>query len=305
MLRLLFVFLTGLLSVSACTAKTPENPTQEKEYDQKIANSLLWKISGNGLSKPSYLFGTIHMICASDFVWTNAMQKAFGSAEKLCLEMDLDDPGLAMEAMMGMMATDGKQLKSYFTDAQWEKLKAFMKEQPGMGGIPLEMMQMMKPVMLLSMLSTKGVACDSTLSYEMVLMEKAKAGEKEVLGLETAGEQLSALNTLPSDSVVAQIVAFLDGKDEEGSKEMNAMTKAYKTQNLGLLDTLINNSMSLGNTTSKGALLDDRNANWISRMTEKMKPNSVFFGVGAGHLPGTKGVITLLRKAGYKVEPLL
>ncbi len=305
MLRLIFAFFTGLLTVSACTAKTPEAPTQENRSTEKIANSLLWKISGNGLSKPSYLFGTIHMICAGDFVWTNAMQKAFGSAEKLCLEMDLDDPGLAMEAMMGMMATDGKQLKSYFTDAQWEKLGALVKTQPGMGGLGIEMLQMMKPVMLLSMISAKGVACDSTLSYEMVLMEKAKAADKELLGLETAAEQLSALNTLPTDSVVAQIVAFLDGKDEGGSKELNAMTEAYKTQNLGRLDSLINSSMSLGDATSKGALLEDRNARWISRMTEKMKPNSVFFGVGAGHLPGEKGVIQLLRKAGYKVEPLL
>ncbi len=305
MLRLIFAFFTGLLTVSACTAKTPEAPTQESRSTEKIANSLLWKISGNGLSKPSYLFGTIHMICAGDFVWTNAMQKAFGSAEKLCLEMDLDDPGLAMEAMMGMMATDGKQLKSYFTDAQWEKLGTLVKTQPGMGGLGIEMLQMMKPVMLLSMISAKGVACDSTLSYEMVLMEKAKAADKELLGLETAAEQLSALNTLPTDSVVAQIVAFLDGKDEGGSKELNAMTEAYKTQNLGRLDSLINSSMSLGDATSKGALLEDRNVRWISRMTEKMKPNSVFFGVGAGHLPGDKGVIQLLRKAGYKVEPLL
>jgi uncharacterized protein YbaP (TraB family) len=305
MLRFLFAFLTGMLSVGACTAKAPKAAVEERLSSEKIANSLLWKISGNGLSKPSYLFGTIHMICASDFVWTNAMQKAFGSAEKLCLEMDLDDPGLAMEAMMGMMATDGTKLRSYFTDAQWKKLDAVVKAQPGMGGMGLDMLQMMKPVMLLSMLSTKGVACDSTLSYEMVLMEKAKAGNKEVIGLETAGEQLSALNTLPTDSVIAQIVAFLDGTDEGGSKELNAMTAAYKMQNLGQLDTLINNSMSLGNAASKGALLDDRNDRWIARMTEKMKPASVFFGVGAGHLPGSKGVIQLLRKAGYKVEPLL
>ena len=303
MLRFIFAFFTGLLTVSACTAHTPKIAVEEKGAAVKIANSLLWKISGNGLSKPSYLFGTIHMICASDFVWTNAMQKAFGSADKLCLEMDLDDPSLAMEAMMGMMATDGRQLKSYFTDAQYAKLETLMKGQTG--GMGLEMLQMMKPVMLLSMLSSKGVACDSTLSYEMVLMEKAKAGDKELLGLETAGEQLSALNSIPTDSVVAQIVAFLDGKEEGGSTELRAMTEAYKAQNLSALDTLINNSMSLGDASSKGALLDDRNARWIARMTEKMKDASVFFGVGAGHLPGTKGVIQLLRKAGYKVEPVL
>ncbi len=303
MLRFIFAFFTGLLTVSACTAKAPKVAVEESGPAVKTANSLLWKISGAGLSKPSYLFGTIHMICADDFVWTNVMQKAFGSAEKLCLEMDLDDPGLAMEAMMGMMATDGKTLKSYFTPEQYAKLETLLKGQTG--GMGLEMLQMMKPVMLLSMLSSKGVTCDSTLSYEMVLMEKAKAGDKELIGLETAGEQLSALNSIPTDSVVAQIVAFLDGKEEGGSKELRAMTEAYKAQNLSALDTLINNSMSLGDASSKGALLDDRNGRWIARMTDRMKGSSVFFGVGAGHLPGSKGVIQLLRKAGYKVEPVL
>ncbi len=35
-----------------------------------------------------------------------------------------------------------------------------------------------------------------------------------------------------------------------------------------------------------------------------MPEKSVVIAVGAGHLPGEFGVIKLLRKAGYKVEPV-
>jgi uncharacterized protein len=51
-------------------------------------------------------------------------------------------------------------------------------------------------------------------------------------------------------------------------------------------------------------LLEERNKNWVPQMEEAMKAKSIFMGVGAGHLGGDYGVISLLRKAGYSVEPI-
>jgi uncharacterized protein YbaP (TraB family) len=51
-------------------------------------------------------------------------------------------------------------------------------------------------------------------------------------------------------------------------------------------------------------LLYNRNRNWVSKLSDLMVSNSLVVAVGAGHLPGDKGVINLLRKAGYKVEPV-
>jgi uncharacterized protein YbaP (TraB family) len=52
-------------------------------------------------------------------------------------------------------------------------------------------------------------------------------------------------------------------------------------------------------------LLDDRNERWIPILQKEFKKNSLFIAVGAGHLPGEKGVIQLLRNAGYTVEAVL
>ncbi|HEX2607399.1 MAG TPA: TraB/GumN family protein, partial [Flavisolibacter sp.] len=51
-------------------------------------------------------------------------------------------------------------------------------------------------------------------------------------------------------------------------------------------------------------LLYNRNANWAKKLDGLLEQNSLVVAVGAGHLPGEKGVISLLRKAGYKVEPV-
>ena len=82
--------------------------------------------------------------------------------------------------------------------------------------------------------------------------------------------------------------------------EYNGLIKAYKQQDLPRLYELIKNTKDFGD--DMGAFLDERNQKWIGRMGDKMKGHSVFFAVGAGHLWGDQGVISLLRKAGYNVE---
>jgi uncharacterized protein YbaP (TraB family) len=87
---------------------------------------------------------------------------------------------------------------------------------------------------------------------------------------------------------------------KEMDSEYTAMVSAYKSQDLPALYKQMEDSKDLQNEL--GVFLDDRNKRWIPRMENKMKGNSVFFAVGAGHLWGNNGVINLLRKAGYKVE---
>lgn len=291
-----FFFLFTLLAVLSCSrASTAETVTKDPK-----ANSLLWKVSGNGLQKPSYVFGTIHMICAGDFVWTNAMQGAFARSEQVCMEMDLDDPATMFQAAAGMMSMDGKKLRDYFTPEEYARLDAWMRKENGMG---LDLLDMMKPAMLLTLVSAKTGSCDSTVSYEMVLMEKAKNAKtpKEIVGLEPVAEQLEVLNSIPPDTIVKQVMAIVDQKEGAGSDEFVNLVNAYKTQNLSQLDSLMTVSPSL-QSGDRAIMLDNRNARWVDRMAKFMKENQTFFAVGAGHLPGKNGILHLLRQAGYTVE---
>ena len=54
-------------------------------------NSLLWKISGNGLEKPSYVFGTIHMICENDYIMTPVIEKTIQSVDAYYAELDFSN----------------------------------------------------------------------------------------------------------------------------------------------------------------------------------------------------------------------
>ncbi|GAA4468134.1 TraB/GumN family protein [Nemorincola caseinilytica] len=270
--------------------------------------SLLWQISGKGLPKSSYLFGTIHLICPTDHVWTTTMQQTLDKSEKVCLELDMSAMGLGADddldeatmANMNMMLDFTKALSEYFTPQQYKQLEKYVRDSLNMSP---SMILMLKPVTML-MLITQHTAspCDAPLSYEADIMHRV-AGKKEMMGLETMFEQFKALETIPADSAVKYILESMDDKKaREEQEEYRKMITAYKSQDIATLHTMIASSGQMG--TSAAALLDDRNKKWIDRMAGMMHGSSVFFAVGAGHLAGPNGVISLLRKAGYTVTPL-
>ncbi|RYD54720.1 MAG: TraB/GumN family protein [Sphingobacteriales bacterium] len=284
-IALLIVFLFPFLAVA-----------QQSATDGK---SLLWKITSSELKKPSYLLGTIHLICPEDLVWTPAMKKSLQEAEKICLEMDMDDPSLMMEIALGMVDNSGKKLKDYFTAEQYVKVTRFVSDSLKMD---IAMFQQVKPVALHTLLATKSAECADAMAYETMLTDEAKKQNKEVIGLEAASEQLELLNNMPEDSVINDLLEVAMGGYKDEREKYRKLVQLYKSQDLPALYSYIEQHKN--DVGDINAFLSERNEKWISRMTEKMDSNSVFFAVGAGHLWGERGVITLLRKSGYKVTPV-
>lgn len=260
--------------------------------------SLLWKISGKDMQQPSYLFGTIHIVCADKYVWTETMRKTFESSNELCLEMDMDDPGIIMQVAAGMMEQSGKKLEDYFTEEEYTLIEKYFRDSLG---VNIAMFTGMKPVVLQTLLTSSAQLCDSVVSYEVKLSEAAKNVNKEITGLETAAEQIRLLDQIPPDSIVKELVRVARGQSDEPSMYY-AMIDAYVKQNIAELYALIIKSKEQGDNLD--AFLDERNEKWIDRMAERMDQRSVFFAVGAGHLWGEKGLINLLRDQGYTIEPL-
>ena len=261
--------------------------------------SLLWQITGKGLNKPSYLFGTMHQICEDDYVWTDKMKASLSKSEKVCFEIDMDDPGMLMAVTNGMIDKSGKELKDYFTPEQYQLVQQYIKDSLGLDII---MFQKMKPVMLQTMMSLKDVYCKNPVSYEENIMKDAQKDHKEILGLEEPAEQLKVLETIPVDTVITKLLEEITQHKKEGDDEYQKLIGAYKQQDVPALYEMITDSKSLSD--DMGEFLDVRNKKWIPRMSDKMNRSSVFFAVGAGHLWGDNGVINLLRKDGYEVKAL-
>ena len=138
---------------------------------------------------------------------------------------------------------------------------------------------------------------------EQLVMEEAGKHNKEIDGLETLEYQLGIFDQIPYATQAKYLLEMINDSGKEGNDaELVIMTNAYRNQELNKMDELINKEASISGYTD--ILLYNRNVNWANKLQTLMPQNAVVIAVGAGHLPGDKGVINLLRKAGYKVDPV-
>ena len=263
---------------------------------QTEKKSLLWKISGNGLAKESFLFGTIHIAC--DATLSKKVLTALDKTDQLCLELDMDDPSMQVQMMSKMMMKDGVTIESLMTPEDFTMVDAFFKKNSGMS---LKMMNTIKPFALSAMLYPKMLDCPMQ-SIESELMKVTKEQNEETIGLETISEQLAVFDAIPYQKQVDELVKTAKSDLANSKKELQQMLELYKTEDIDAMLNFTDSSESAMTSEFKDELLDSRNKNWIERISKIASEKPTFFGVGAAHLAGENGVIKLLRKQGYKVE---
>jgi uncharacterized protein len=291
----LIYFLVLMLSLSNVKAQTNNSVLKT----DATGNTLLWEISGNGLAAPSYLFGTFHLLCKDDINFSNALKQAIKSSNEIYLELDLDDPATIMGALMLMNMKDGKKLKDLYTPDEYKRVSDFFKDSLK---TPISLFQRMKPEFLIALLYPKMMPCSSASSVEEEIMQLAKAGDKEVKGLETMAFQASVFDSIPYEKQAAELLNTIDSL-EKSKTDFVLMLNAYKNQRLDEIEKIVN-TPEFGVAENQDILLDNRNKNWIQQLKVIMKKNPVFTAVGAGHLVGKNGLIALLRAEGYTVRGL-
>ena len=255
--------------------------------------SLLWEISGNGLSKSSYLYGTIHMICGNDYLLSDKTKKAFTASDNLVLEVNLSDP---KELSVAQQLAYGKEpLSKTLSPEQLNDLDALLQKRTGMTVKQVDKFSLMT---VMSLITMKSFGCVDIKSYEMEFIAMAKESDKSVTGFETLQSQMDFLSKGYSD---AEMITMLQESNDDTTKKM---VQNYIQENLPELYKDIT-APKVMNENAKKWLLDVRNENWVVKMPDMMKDKSTFFAVGAAHLLDEQGVINLLRKKGYIVKPIL
>ncbi|CAL1519595.1 TraB/GumN family protein [Chitinophaga sp. MM2321] len=262
-------------------------------------SALLWKISGKDLQHPSYLFGTMHLQCKDEFSIPPAVTSAMHESTSLCMEMDLSDPEIPKKIDSLLMLPQGDpSLHDDMDSTKFDELLRYFKDSLG---IDLIKLQSAKPLLTTTIMLQRGVPCKQAISIERELMETAIRENKPLSGLELVEDQVKLFDSIP-DKVEGEMLLSLLHDIQHSYKDYYEMAAAYKQQDLQKIQQLISSVPALKDY--QDLLLYNRNASWIPKIKAQLAKGSVFFAVGAGHLPGDKGVITLLQKEGYTVEPV-
>ena len=282
-----------------------------------INAQLLYKISGNGLEKPSYIIGTHHLANVGFVEKINGVKEALTETEQVYGELKWDamaNPDSLKAMQERMMLPEGQTLKTILTPEQYKRLDAFMTAKMGAGmSNPMVEAQMGKltPMalvtqfqVLLFLMNHMG-EFDPSSTFDQYFQAQAQKNNLPCGGLETMSFQAQVLyGSTPMERQVEQLMCLIDN-EQFNVQMLEEMTKAFYAQDLDALKKAMD--VKLGTSCDskpeeEAALIDNRNADWLSKMPAIMKQAPTFFAVGAGHLPGEKGVLQLLRNAGYTVE---
>jgi uncharacterized protein YbaP (TraB family) len=271
---------------------------------------LLWKVSGNGLEKPSYLFGTHHLAPYSIMEQIEGLKPAFDATSLVVGELKMSDmrSQAAMQLMQQqMMMTDGKTIKDLFTPDEYALVNNYVKEQMQ---FDLSQAPMIKPafisnniVLLLYMKSVNGYNPQEQL--DGYFQTKALEDGKTVVGLETIEFQFDLLFNSATVERQAELLACTLGDVDKTLEKAKKLTDAYMAQDLKTILELIEEREGTKCDPlpeEMEAMAGNRNVAWMKKLPGIMKEQSAFVAVGALHLVGDKGLINLFKEAGYTVE---
>lgn len=266
-----------------------------------LKTSLLWKIESKKANKPSYLFGSMHMIQKKYYHFSDTLKKYILSVDEVVME--LGNMPNQMEMLAKLRLPEGETLDKYFRPTQLDSLLDYMENELSIPRTTYStMLNKMKPFVLMQTLMAKQFQGEMK-SYDLHIMKLAKENELPLFGLETIDEQLSFFDKIPYKKLINNICKQAQNSDST-MKATLQLQKIYASRNLDRIAAMIQNNSSMITTDFQNVFLDKRNLNWVKQLKKRLKKKQLFIAVGAAHLIGQNGLIQLLRQEGYTITPI-
>ncbi|WP_153801036.1 TraB/GumN family protein [Foetidibacter luteolus] len=261
----------------------------------KTTNTLLWRICGKGLEKPSYLFGTMHLNDKRLFSFTDSVYKAIEQSAGFAMEVNPDE--MAAYYVNNIFdGLEGKKLNKVLKESDYNRYSVALAKRLKKPADEITTRDIVKEKnKWVSEFFEKG---EMPTFVDAYLYNVARRQGKWVGGIEDIADQAGLLE----DLVDKTDIDFLLADDKSyASKEMDKMINWYSAQNLDDIENYTANQPAI----EKDVLLVKRNKKMARRIDSLAFVRTMFFAIGAAHLPGEEGVITLLRQRGFTVEPVL
>lgn len=301
--------LTGVLGWGACQpiqatcATFRENETAQTSRK----NALLWKISGNGLQKPSYLFGTHHLSSLSICDSIKGFYPAFNQTEQLYGEIVLDtlSPTAVKQLQTIIMMPSDTLLSTLYTPEDYQLISDTLQASLQ---LDIDRLKHFKPFVINSLYTIKLhqnlPMTSSQTKIDNELQELAKSAGKKVSGLEEINDVAKLLYNRPLKEQAELLLQCIKHPDQLNIG-LQHLADAYTNQDLDQLHKATSPTDSSAYATFvHQTLIIQRNQNWLKLIPGVMAEKPTFFVVGVGHLPGKEGLLSQLETAGYRVEPI-
>jgi uncharacterized protein YbaP (TraB family) len=317
---LVFFVLALLLLVSACGAPQPEEtapgltdsqetslPTMATATDSGVpGRAFVWEVKSD--TSTAYLVGSIHVAGTDIYPLDRAIENAFHAADNLAVEIDISKvDALSTGQLMMEYGTypQGEGLKSNLPEGLYTELGEFFKNY----GTDIMLMDMLRPWVistLIEELQLEALGYSAQQGIDMYFIEKAVEVSKNIFELETAEYQIELLSSFPDEMMILVIEETLENPLTE--EIMNDLFDAWENGDAAAIESLVYEDMDKY-TEFEGyydTLYKERNYNMAGEIDGFLADDETYFVVvGAAHLVGEEGLISLLEARGYEITQLL
>ncbi len=258
-------------------------------------DATLWEFCKSGSSRSHYILGTMHVRSEKAYVQLSRIKRLMEQCHYYAGELNLSDPRME-EIHKHYIMPEGKRLIDILGEKQYDKMARIVSKS---FGIDLDNLAGYRPMIISNIITESIISGEYDIGLDHFLWRYAMSMDMHMVGLESFDDQVKILNSIPMDVQI------------KGLKKSLKNVRKYRKTVLELLDLYESGALTkLYKKTKKSMggirslMIYDRNHTMASRLLDVCQEGSVFCAVGAGHLPGKKGMLRIIKKSGYKVKPL-
>ena len=295
------VVASGLLSGYALLPRVPAGPAPGTPQTAAPGKHMLFRVRGS-TGATLYLLGSVHLLDPQAGKLPAEVDSAFAHAKTVAFETSIDSVQMrAAEVMMRGQYSGGATLRSSLSPAGLAKADSVLK----LYGLTVDQVNGFKP-WLVSILMTQMVIqkakFEAQYGVDMQLNARAKQANKPVMGLESVDFQMGMFDRIPPADQERMITTLI-GPDSS-ARVLAQIKDAWLAGDAAMLDSLLNRAEG-ESPTFLSIMVTERNKSWIPKIEELLKgKDDALVVVGAAHLVGPQGVLSLLKAKGYTVEQM-
>jgi len=283
--------LVAAAAAASLSAQTPP-PT---------GKSFLWKVHAG--PRLVYLAGSVHALSPDVYPLSPAFEQAFLASDTLVEEIDLSEAdllALAPTILAKGMFVDGRRFDGVVSKETAALVATRLKD----AGLPAEMFQAMKPWMVMltmAAIEAQKAGLDPALGLDKHFFDRAKAAGKSIIGLETTESQINRLDQMPPELQEQMLRSSLSEADTTRTMLKTIVSAWQRGDSATLEQTLLADFTRY--PAAYRSLIVERNHNWVPQIEACLaRPKPCLVVVGAAHLVGPDGLLSLMQRKGYTIE---
>lgn len=263
--------------------------------------SLIWEVSGNGLTKKSYIMGTLKFIGEKEFYMPKKASELIKQSEIFAIEDEVDHHA-QHELNTALHFPKGQTLSNVMSAEDYKKVKETFQKEFGINSSTFDKRYAHIKPLPLSIIMTRLSLGEKVKFYDIELLLLAKKHDVDAYSLESIEREAEALNSFNMEEQVTALLHSVNNfaKQKEEFRKLMADYRAANAEEIYdyTLHPLESNPRFIEEFYNK------RNAEWLPKIEKMMNEDASFIALGISHLEGEKGILSLLKSKGYTLTPV-